>query len=89
MSTETTACPHCDNGECSICKPEVDFGLSVTFFDQGSNREMKYVYLASKSSWAGWLLYKHPHSGDWVSLRKATEDDIKRINKAVVEAHHA
>lgn len=36
----------------------------------------------------GWLLFKHP-DGQWVTLRKATDDDIAKLSQAVVEAHHA
>lgn len=36
----------------------------------------------------GWLIYRHPE-GQWVTLRKATDDDIAKVNQAVVEAHHA
>lgn len=37
--------------------------------------EMMYV---TEGEWKGWLLYKHP-DGQWVSLRKATEDDMKAL----------
>jgi hypothetical protein len=60
----------------------------LRFFDQASNRWMKYFYPDSSHGYAGWICYKHPE-GQWVTLRKATEDDLRRINKAVVEAHHA
>jgi hypothetical protein len=59
---------------------------SVMFLDATSGREMLYVYPTSTHYSAGWLHFKGP-SG-WVSLRKATWDDIERINKAVVEGHH-
>jgi len=35
----------------------------------------------------GWLLYKHL-DGQWVTLRKATDDDVARVSQAVVDAHH-
>jgi len=57
------------------------------FYDGNSGRSMKYVYPDTKHPAAGWLLYKHP-DGQWVTLRKATEDDIRQINEAVVAAHH-
>lgn len=54
-----------------------------------NGKEVKYCYPdCERESLRGWLLYKHP-DGQWVSLRKATDDDIKRINEAVVYAHHA
>ena len=57
------------------------------FFDGNSQRQLKYVYPDTKHWTAGWLLYKHP-DGQWVTLRKATDDDIKALNGAVVRAHH-
>lgn len=59
----------------------------LEFFDGASGSTLKYVYPDTKHWCAGWLLYKHV-SGEWVTLRKATEDDIERMNKAVIEAHH-
>lgn len=58
----------------------------LRFYDGASQRDMLLVY--APHEWAGWLCYRHP-DGQWVSLRKATEDDQSRINRAVVEAHHA
>lgn len=63
-------------------------GLSgVEFFDTTSNRQMKYVYRDSNHWAAGWILYRH--DGQWVTLRKATKQDIDAINRAMKEAHHA
>jgi hypothetical protein len=59
----------------------------LTFTDGASGRRMKYVYPSTQHWTAGWILYKHPQ-GHWVTLRKATDDDITRISSAVVEAHH-
>jgi hypothetical protein len=59
----------------------------IEFFDAATSRRMKYVYPGSSHWTAGWLLYKHP-DGQWVTLRKATRDDIAAISGAVVEAHH-
>ena len=36
----------------------------------------------------GWLFFRHPE-GQWVSLRKATDDDLASISAAIVAAHHA
>ena len=36
----------------------------------------------------GWLLYRHA-DGQWVTLRKATDQDINAISAAVVAAHHS
>lgn len=56
----------------------------LKFFDVATNREMVLIY---HDAWAGWIAYKHP-DGQWVTLRKATDDDIARINGAVSAAHH-
>ena len=56
---------------------------------EANGKQMKYCYPdCPRESLRGWLLYKHP-DGQWVSLRKATDDDLARINAAVVQAHHA
>jgi len=49
-----------------------------TFFDAASGREM---LLASEGSFSGWLCFKHP-DGQWVTLRKATEEDLQKIEEA-------
>ncbi len=59
----------------------------LQFFDARSERWMKYVYPDTEGSYAGWILYKHP-DGQWVTLRKATDDDLERMSKAVSKAHH-
>jgi len=53
------------------------------FYDVRSGRTM---ILVEEPGYVfdGWLCYKHP-DGQWVSLRKVTEDDRARINAA--EAH--
>jgi len=58
------------------------------FYDQASKRQMKYVYPDTAHWTAGWILYRNPGDGQWVTLRKATDDDIKALNRAVVVAHH-
>ena len=67
------------------------FGIDVlpglTFFDQVSGRDMRYVYPDTPHWAAGWLLYRHPE-GQWVTLRRATEEDVARLSSAVVTAHH-
>jgi hypothetical protein len=47
------------------------------FFDAASGRDMLLV--AQGEAYAGWVCYKHP-DGQWVTLRKATESDIARID---------
>lgn len=51
----------------------------LNFYDQETRRTMRYVYPDTKHWAAGWLLFKHP-DGQWVTLRKATENDLMRIN---------
>jgi hypothetical protein len=70
-----------------MAKPENDDPVGIEFYDQATSRYMKYVYPDSKHYTAGWILYKHP-DGQWVTLRKATDDDIRRISCAVSDAHH-
>ena len=60
----------------------------LRFYDQRTRRETVYVYPDTKHELAGWLLFKHP-DGQWVTLRKATDDDVERMSQAVIEAHHA
>lgn len=60
----------------------------LEFYDAASKRKMKYVYPDTDHWTAGWVLYRHPN-GQWVTLRKATPEDIKALNGAVVDAHHA
>ncbi len=54
------------------------------FYDKASGREMKYV---TEGHAKGWIVYKHP-DGQWVTLRKATEEDLLALTEAVVKAHH-
>lgn len=55
---------------------------ALRFYDLRSRRELLYNYDN------GWLYYRHP-DGQWVTLREATDDDRRRLNQAVVEAHHS
>ncbi len=57
----------------------------TTFYDYASGRNLLLVL--DGSGWDGWLAYQHP-DGQWVSLRKASEDDLHAINHAVVVGHH-
>jgi hypothetical protein len=63
-------------------------GDCVTFYDGATKRWMKYIYPDSKHWAAGWLFYKHP-DGQWVTLRRASDEDVEAITAAVVAAHHA
>lgn len=56
----------------------------IKFYDKGSSREMMFVY---EGEWADWIFYKHP-DGQWVSLRKATDEDQLAIDNAVSRAYH-
>lgn len=60
----------------------------ISFFDANSNRQMRYIYPDAGHWCAGWVVVKNP-SGEWMTLRKATDADIAVISKAVVAAHHA
>lgn len=62
--------------------PETLNGLS--FFDDGTKRKMRYIYPDAGHWCAGWLLVQNP-SGEWMTLRKATDDDIAALSKAVME----
>ena len=55
------------------------------FYDLQSGREMLLVL---EGPFNGWIAYRHP-DGQWVTLRKATDDDLVRINEAAVRAHHS
>lgn len=61
----------------------------LEFYDGASKRQMKYVYPDTAHWTAGWILYRNPGDGQWVTLRKATEADVNAITGAVVEAHHS
>lgn len=53
----------------------------IEFYDQVSGRVMKLV---TGGHFIGWIVYKHP-DGQWVSLRKATDDDRERLQKEGAE----
>lgn len=51
----------------------------LVFYDKASNRTMMIVSEDEpRESIRGWLLYRHP-DGQWVTLRKATDDDHQRL----------
>lgn len=60
----------------------------ITFYDLASHRKARYIYPDAGHWTAGWIVVQNP-SGEWMTLRKATDADIAALNKAVVEAHHA
>lgn len=59
----------------------------ISFFDNATKREMRYIYPDAGHWSAGWIVVKNP-SGEWMTLRKATDADIAALNRAVVEGHH-
>lgn len=61
----------------------LDLLKGAEFYDMASRREM-LVKLWSDGQ--PWLFYKHEHSGDWVSLRAATEEDMTVLEAAYQEA---
>lgn len=50
----------------------------IDFYDAASGRLLKLV---TAGPWRGWLAYLHP-DGQWVSLRKATLEDLHAIDEA-------
>jgi len=59
----------------------------VSFFDVASTRNMRYIYPDVGHWTAGWLIVQN-RSGAWMTLRKATAEDLAAINAAVVQSHH-
>jgi hypothetical protein len=55
------------------------------FYDIKSQRIMMIIY---EGEWKDWIAYKHP-DGQWVSLRKATNDDWHKLARAMSKALHA
>ena len=53
----------------------------IEFFDAASQRHMKLV--TGGGSFEGWIVYKHP-DGQWVTVRRATEEDRARLAEAAV-----
>ncbi len=51
------------------------------FHDAISNRNM---LLVSEGHMRGWLCYRHP-DGQWVTLRKATDDDLRALGDTAAE----
>lgn len=51
----------------------------VRFYDMASDREMLLIADDEpQESFRGWLCWRH-REGHWVTLRKATADDLERI----------
>lgn len=67
---------------------DVEPRKELKFFDRATNQQMVYIYPKQKDPWSGWLLRRDFYSDRLVSVRVATQDDLERINKAVIEAHH-
>jgi hypothetical protein len=59
----------------------------ISFYSKARKQKMRYLYPDSGHSLAGWILYEHP-SGQWFSLRKATDRDIEELSSAVIRGHH-
>lgn len=53
----------------------------VRFWDVGQHRELLLVEVGP---WAGWICYRNV-DGQWVSLREATEEDLRRLHQARVD----
>lgn len=60
-------------------KREVYEPPGFPFYDGATGRKMMLV---TGGQWKGWLAWQHP-DGEWVSLRKATDQDRKVIFGAI------
>lgn len=58
----------------------------VSFFDGKSQRKMRYIYPDAGHWTAGWIVVENA-SGEWMTLRKATEEDIASINTAALRSN--
>lgn len=59
----------------------------IGFLDMASKRTMRYLYPDCGHWAAGWIVAQNSDGG-WYTFRKATDDDISRLNRAVSVAHH-
>lgn len=55
----------------------------LDFFDGPSQTPMRLIHPEQKSRWSGWLFVNR--SGQWVSLRMATDADLREIHRACKE----
>jgi hypothetical protein len=60
----------------------------ISFFEENSGFDMRYIYPEAPHWCRGWIL-KKLKDGRWITHRKATDQDIKTINRAIVRDHHA
>ncbi len=51
----------------------------IEFYDQATEQTMRYV---TRGHSKGWLVRKHRHTTDWVTVREATADDLDNLAKA-------
>lgn len=58
--------------------------IRLEFHCNGHQRRMMLKDWGKDGEW--WLFYQHP-DGQWVSLRKATEDDVRAILCEMVESY--
>jgi hypothetical protein len=56
----------------------------LKFYDHNSKREMMLV---TEGHAKDWIVYRHP-DGQWVTLRKATDDDLHQLAKAMSATIH-
>ena len=81
-------CPSCKEWQRLDDYERIGEGVSVTnydppgieFTDRASGKKMK---LATREYCKGWILYRN--HGQWISLRKATRDDLERVMGAVYD----
>lgn len=60
----------------------------VSFFDDATKRKMRYIYPSVKHWCAGWILVQNANGG-WMTMRRATDEDVASISGAIVRKHHA
>ena len=53
------------------------------FYD-AKKGEMMLIY---DGGWKGWLAYRHP-DGQWVTMRKATSEDLHSLGLAIPKTNH-
>lgn len=54
----------------------------IEFYDSATRQTMRIV---TKGHNKGWLVRKHGHAPDWVTVREATRDDLERVTRAIYD----
>ena len=82
------ALDHGQNRAKSAKNPSYLNAVGMEFYDGASGYRMKCMYPDSRSPYAGWIMYQYP-DGQWITLRKATADNIAQINRGVTRTHRS